>query len=43
MERPEDIRWIQRFDNYHKACGWLLEVTEGDFLLATCQNWRKKG
>lgn len=30
MEQQADIRWIQRYANYHKACGRLLEVTEGD-------------
>lgn len=25
-----DIRWIQRFDNYHKACQRVLEITESD-------------
>lgn len=24
----EDTRWIQRYANYHKACGRLLELTE---------------
>ena len=23
-----DIRWIQRYSNYHKACGRLLELTD---------------
>lgn len=30
MENKKDIRWLQRYDNYHKACGRLLEVTESD-------------
>lgn len=30
MENQKDIRWLQRYDNYHKACGRLLEVTESD-------------
>ncbi len=30
MEHKEDIRWIQRYANYHKACSRLLEVTEDD-------------
>lgn len=25
-----DIRWIQRFDNYHKACQRVLKITESD-------------
>ena len=24
----QDIRWLQRYSNYHKACQRLLEVTE---------------
>lgn len=28
MEHQQDIRWLQRYDNYHKACRRLLEVTE---------------
>ena len=30
MEQQTDIRWIQRYANFHKACGRLLEVTEAD-------------
>ena len=30
MEQGADIRWIQRYANFHKACGRLLEVTEAD-------------
>ncbi len=26
----QDIRWIQRYDNFHKACARVLEVTEAD-------------
>ena len=29
MEPKTDIRWIQRYANFHKACLRLLEVTEG--------------
>ncbi|MBO5059041.1 MAG: nucleotidyltransferase substrate binding protein [Prevotella sp.] len=25
-----DIRWTQRYDNYHKACQRVLEITESD-------------
>lgn len=24
----QDIRWIQRYDNFHRACARILEVTE---------------
>ena len=30
MEQQTDIRWIQRYMNFHKACMRLLEVTEAD-------------
>ena len=30
MDEQKDIRWIQRYANYHKACGRLLEATEAD-------------
>ncbi len=30
MEEEKDIRWIQRYANFHKACGRLLAVTEAD-------------
>jgi nucleotidyltransferase substrate binding protein (TIGR01987 family) len=30
MEQQTDIRWIQRYANYHKACARLLAVTESD-------------
>lgn len=28
MEEQTDVRWIQRYENYHKACGRLTEVTD---------------
>jgi len=33
MEGQKDIRWIQRYANYHKACGRLVEVTEVGWIL----------
>ena len=27
-DMEQDIRWLQRYSNYHKACQRLLEVTE---------------
>lgn len=30
MEKQTDVRWIQRYANFHKACGRLIEVTEAD-------------
>ena len=33
MEQQTDIRWIQRYANYHKACARLLAVTDSDRFL----------
>ena len=33
MEQQADIRWIQRYANFHKACARLIEVTESDRLM----------
>jgi nucleotidyltransferase substrate binding protein (TIGR01987 family) len=30
MEQVTDIRWIQRYANFHKACERLLEVTQAE-------------
>ena len=30
MEQQTDIRWIQRYANFHKACSRLIAVTEAD-------------
>ena len=30
MEQQTDIRWIQRYANFHRACSRLVEVTEAD-------------
>lgn len=30
MEQETEVRWIQRYANFHKACQRLLEVTEAD-------------
>ncbi len=43
METNRDIRWIQRYDNYHRACGRLLEVTEGETSLADLSELEKEG
>ena len=26
----QDIRWIQRYDSFHKACRRVLSITESD-------------
>ncbi len=28
MEQQSDVRWLQRYSNYHKACQRLVSVTE---------------
>ena len=33
MDGRTDIRWIQRYANFHKACSRLLAVTEADRLV----------
>ena len=30
MEGNTDVRWIQRYANFHKACERLLAVTEAE-------------
>ena len=38
-----DIRWIQRYANFHKACARLLEVTEADRFLDDLSELEKEG
>jgi len=33
MDGRTDIRWMQRYANFHRACSRLLEVTEADRLV----------
>ena len=33
MDGLTDIRWMQRYANFHRACSRLLEVTEADRLV----------
>lgn len=33
MEQVTDIRWIQRYANFHKACERLLEVTQAERII----------
>lgn len=30
MEDNKDIRWLQRYDNFQKACNRILEITTSD-------------
>jgi hypothetical protein len=43
MESFEDVRWIQRYDNFHRACARLLEVTEGDLFIDDLYDLAKEG
>ena len=43
MEQQMDIRWIQRYANFHKACARLLEVTEADRFLDDLSELEKEG
>lgn len=43
MEQDIDIRWIQRYNNFHKACRKLLEVTEADRFLEELSELEREG
>lgn len=43
MEQQEDIRWIQRYANFHRACQRLLEVTEADRFLEDLSDLEQEG
>ena len=43
MESKTDIRWIQRYANFHKACTRLLEVTEADRLIDDMTELEQEG
>ena len=43
MGNQNDIRWIQRYSNYHKACQKLLEVTEGTRPLEALSELEREG
>lgn len=30
MEESQDIRWVQRYDSFRKACKRVLDITESD-------------
>ena len=30
MEENQDVRWLQRYDSFQKACKRVLEITESD-------------
>ena len=43
MEQKVDIRWIQRYTNFHRACQRLLEVTEADRFLEDLSELEQEG
>lgn len=43
MWNDKDIRWLQRYDNYHKACQRLLEVTESGISAEDLSDLEKEG
>lgn len=43
MGNDKDIRWMQRYDNYHKACQRLLEVTESGISAEDLSELEKEG
>ena len=43
MENQIDIRWVQRYANFHKACRRLLDVTEADRFLSDLSELEVEG
>lgn len=43
MNDEKDIRWLQRYDNYRKACGRLLEITMSDKTVDDLSELEKEG
>ena len=43
MESNDGIRWIQRYDNYHKACLRVQEVTSGNKSLKDLTELEREG
>lgn len=43
MESTDDIRWIQRYDNYHRACLRVQEVTNGYRLTEELNELEREG
>ena len=39
----QDIRWVQRFDSYTKACKRVLEITESDRGMFDLSELEKEG
>lgn len=43
MKSQTDIRWIQRYTNFHKACQRLLEVTESGLSIDDLSELEQEG
>ena len=43
MEQQTDIRWLQRYSNYHKACQRLIEVTESGITVDDLSELEQEG
>lgn len=43
MEQANDIRWLQRYNNYHRACQRLLDVTEADIFPSDLSELEQEG
>lgn len=43
MEQQTDIRWLQRYSNFHKACQRLIEVTESGITVDDLSELEQEG
>lgn len=43
MEQEQDIRWLQRYANYHKACQRLVAVTESGIRVEDLSELEQEG
>ncbi|MBQ4009418.1 MAG: nucleotidyltransferase substrate binding protein, partial [Bacteroidales bacterium] len=43
MEQEQDIRWLQRYANYHKACQRLVSVTESGIRVEDLSELEQEG
>ena len=43
MGQQPDIRWLQRYSNYHKACQRLIEVTESNISVDSLSELEQEG
>ncbi|MBP5770923.1 MAG: nucleotidyltransferase substrate binding protein [Bacteroidaceae bacterium] len=43
MESEKDIRWIQRYDNFQRACARMTEVTMSDQSIESLSDLEREG